>query len=141
MPGYLLDTCAWIDALLAPERLTEEARDFIGGPEPLALSSISLLELARKEAKGDITLRMPIGDWFDQIALPPGKIRVLPITPEIAIDATRLPEPFVNRQGKPHKDPSDQIIVATARCHNCVILTSDRLILDFPHVRSIASRA
>ncbi|MEX2579549.1 MAG: type II toxin-antitoxin system VapC family toxin [Verrucomicrobiales bacterium] len=141
MPGYLLDTCAWIDALLAPERLAAEARDLIAGPEQFGLCPISLLELARKESRGDISLRMAIRDWFEQVALPAGKIRVLPITPEIAIDATRLPEPFLNRQGKHHKDPADQIIVATARYHGATLITSDRVLLDYQFVNTLSSRA
>ena len=30
MPGYLLDTCAWIDSLLAPEKLRQPIRRLIG---------------------------------------------------------------------------------------------------------------
>lgn len=141
MPDYLLDTCAWIDALLAPERLSVDARGRIEGPERFGVCSISLLELARKEARGEVTIRMPLGDWFDQVALPPGKIEVLPITPVIATDATRLPEPFLDRRGKPHKDPADRIIVATARHHRATLITSDRVLLDYAFVNTLPSRA
>jgi PIN domain nuclease of toxin-antitoxin system len=68
-----------------------------------------------------------------QLALPANRVRVLDITPEIAIDATRLP-------GWSHKDPADQIIVATARLRGLKILTSDSKILKYPQVASIASR-
>lgn len=138
---HLLDTCAWIDALLAPELLSAKARSIIGGPNKLALSTISLLEVARKEAKGELTLRMPIQEWFEKIALPVGKITLLPITPVIAIDATRLPQPFINRQGRPHKDPADQLIVATARHHNLTLLTSDGILNDYAYVNTLNSRA
>ena len=60
-------------------------------------------------------------------------MRVLEISPEIAIDATRLP-------AWPHKDPCDQIIVATARLHGLKVLTSDSKILKYRQVESIASR-
>ena len=53
MPGYLLDTCAWIDSLLAPEKLSQPIRRIIGSKTPLHLCSVSLLEFARKEARGE----------------------------------------------------------------------------------------
>lgn len=137
---HLLDTCAWIDALLAPENLSVEARQVIGSAEALGLSTISVLELSRKEATGELIINMPLAAWLEKIALPKRKIKLLPISPEIAIDATRLPTPFVNRQNRPHKDPADQIIVATARHHDLTIITSDRTLLDYPHVRTLASR-
>ena len=37
--SYLLDTCAWIDALLAPERLSLQARKILASPQILYLSS------------------------------------------------------------------------------------------------------
>ncbi|MEI8342845.1 MAG: PIN domain-containing protein [Verrucomicrobiota bacterium] len=55
------------------------------------------------------------------------------ITPEIVIDATRLPK-------WSHKDPGDQLVVATARRHGLKVLTSDSKILQYPHVASFASR-
>jgi PIN domain nuclease of toxin-antitoxin system len=140
MASYLLDTCAWIDALLAPEKLNPSTKKLISGPTRLYLSSISLIELTRKEALGQISLKMPCHEWLEKIALPPGKIKILPITPEIAVDATRLPHPFLNQQGKPHKDPADQIIVATARCHGLTLLTSDKVLLDYAQVKTLRSR-
>lgn len=137
---YLLDTCAWIDALLAPELLSTRAREIIDSPERLHLSTISLLELARKEAIGKITLNMPCQEWLTTIALPPGKITLLPITPEIVVDATRLPGAF-EKDGRPHKDPADQIITATARHRGFTLLTSDQVLLDYPHLKTLDSRS
>ena len=37
--------------------------------------------------------------------------------------------------GEFHRDPADQIIVATARIHNCPIMTMDEKILAYPHVQ------
>ena len=36
-----------------------------------------------------------------------------------------------------HRDPADQIIVATARVHDLPVLTMDRLRLNYPHVRTL----
>ena len=55
-------------------------------------------------------------------------IHLLKLTPEIAIESTRLPGEF-------HRDPADQIIVATARIHECSLLTVDDKILNYSHVQ------
>ena len=34
-----------------------------------------------------------------------------------------------------HRDPADQMIVATARLYDCPLVTLDRLIRAYPHVR------
>jgi PIN domain nuclease of toxin-antitoxin system len=140
MRGYLLDTCAWIDSLLAPEKLRPPVRKIIGGGTALHLCSVSLLEFARKEARGEISLSMPCVEWFERIALPKGKIILLDVIPPIAVDATRLPQPFLNRQGNVHKDPMDLVIVATARHHDLTLLTSDQVLLDYSGVRTEKSR-
>ena len=140
MPGYLLDTCAWIDSLLAPEKLRQPIRRLIGSDTPLHLCSVSLIEFARKEARGEISISMACAEWFERIALPKGKIILLDLTPAIAVDATRLPPPFFNRQGNAHKDPMDHVIVATARHHDLTLLTSDQVLLDYAGVRTENSR-
>lgn len=128
----LLDTCAWLDAFAAPELLRPSVRKLLAGETMVHVSAISLLEIARKEAKGELIFGMALSKWF-QLALPTNRVRVLEITPEIAIDATLLP-------GWSHKDPADQIIVATARLHGLKILSSDSKILQYRQVASIASR-
>ena len=130
--NLLLDTCAWLDAFAAPELLKPSVRKVLTGEPLVHVSAISLVEIARKEAKGELVFGMALQRWF-QLALAKGRVKVLEITPEISIDATRLPD-------WPHKDPADQIIVATARIHGLKILTSDVKILKYPHVTSLASR-
>ena len=39
--------------------------------------------------------------------------------------------------GEFHRDPADQIIVATARLHNCPLVTSDGNLLNYSHVKTI----
>jgi PIN domain nuclease of toxin-antitoxin system len=75
---------------------------------------------------------MPLATWFER-AMPEHHIKVIDLSPTIAIDATRLPQ-------WEHRDPADQIIVATARVHGLTILTSDQKILRYPHVKSQATR-
>ncbi len=47
---------------------------------------------------------------------------------KIVVDSIQLPGEF-------HKDPADQIIVATARVHECRLITYDSKILEYPHVK------
>jgi PIN domain nuclease of toxin-antitoxin system len=48
------------------------------------------------------------------------------------MESAQLPGDF-------HRDPADQIIVATAREHNATLITGDQRILDYPHVRTLWS--
>jgi PIN domain nuclease of toxin-antitoxin system len=94
------------------------------------VSSISLWEIAKLVELGRLELPVPLEKWFDQALAYPG-IELIEITPKIAIESTRLPGEF-------HRDPADQIIVATARVMKCKLVTSDERILNYPHVKSVA---
>ena len=37
-----------------------------------------------------------------------------------------------------HADPADRILVATARLHRLLLVTTDRMILAYPHVQTLA---
>jgi PIN domain nuclease of toxin-antitoxin system len=73
-----------------------------------------------------LTLPIPITEWFGRALAYPG-VRLLALTPEIVIESTQLPAPF-------HKDPADQIIVATARVYSCPLVSLDRKIQTYSHV-------
>jgi len=77
--------------------------------------------------KKRLAFSLPVDQWMAQALAYPG-IRLLPLTPQIAIASTQLPAPF-------HNDPADQIIVATARDFNCPLATEDREMLRYPHVK------
>ena len=64
-----------------------------------------------------IVLDAHIWVWFEQ-ALAYPDIRLLALTPRIALESTRLPGTF-------HRDPADQLIVATARVYDCPPVTVD----------------
>ena len=81
------------------------------------------------EAKGRIKLPIPLVEWFE-LAAPYNLITVLHLSPEIAVESTRLPGIF-------HPDPADRIIVATARVHRLTIITSDSKIRNYPHISTL----
>lgn len=123
----LLDTHCWIWMALGEKsrftaagvRAVEEAAN--GGR--LLLSAISVWELAMLEAKGRIRLTRPCHEWVRQALGIPG-LDLAPLTPEIAVESTRLPGEF-------HGDPADRIIAATARCLNARLLTRDRRLIEY----------
>ena len=127
-----LDTQVWLWWNLGAGQLRETQRQTIADNEAagLGISAVSLWEVAKLVEYGRVELPMEIGMWFDSVLRHPG-ISVLPLTPEIAVASTTL-------TGKFHKDPFDQIIVATARVHGCSLVTSDRQIIRYPHVTTIS---
>lgn len=76
-----------------------------------------------------MTLPLPVGDWLDQALAYPG-IRLLELTPRIAVEATQLPGSF-------HRDPADQIIVATSRIYAWPLMTLDNRIRNYAHVQLV----
>ena len=127
---YLMDTHTWIWWHLKPESLSPKALQTIqsGRYDELLLSAISIWEFSKLLEKRRLTISCDGRFWISEaLAMP--KLRVVEISPEIAWQSTQLPPTF-------HDDPADQMIVATARAENAVILTADRLIRNYPHVKT-----
>jgi len=82
---------------------------------------------ARTAPSGTVTTVVLAADWIDQALAYPG-IRLLELTPRVAVESTQLPGSF-------HRDPADQIIVATARVYGRPLVTLDSKILSYPHVQ------
>ncbi len=127
----LLDTHAWVWWVTEDRRLSRPARRVIEkdqANDALSLSLISIWEVAKKVEKGQLVLDRPVDDWFDLATVRPG-LHLAELTRPILAESCRLPPPF-------HGDPADQIIVATARDRDAVIVTKDRQIRRYAHVRS-----
>ena len=127
----VLDTHIWLWWVHGTKHLTEQQAKVIKENESrvIGVSSISCWEIAKLVEYGRLELPKPIKDWFKISIEYPG-LKILEITPEIAMESTQLPGEF-------HKDPADQIIVATARINNCPLVTSDRKMLEYPHIKTI----
>ena len=125
----LLDTHVWIwwthgDTNLPMEFSAEIDRH---EGEGIGVSAISCWEVAKLSEHGRLELPCAVDEWMREALLYPG-LRVIELTPEIAVESTRLPAPF-------HRDPADQIIVATARVLDLALATLDGKIRAYPHVR------
>jgi PIN domain nuclease of toxin-antitoxin system len=128
----LLDTHAWVWWVTKDRRLSAAARRAIEkglGNGALSLSLISVWEVAKKVEKGQLVLDRPVDDWLDEATMLSG-LHLAELTRPVLVESCRLPPPF-------HGDPADQIIVATARDRSAVLVTKDRRIRRYAHVRSV----
>jgi PIN domain nuclease of toxin-antitoxin system len=129
---YLLDTHTWIWWHMRPQNLSATVLELIRNGEAydeLLLSAISPWEFSKLLEKKRVGISYSPEKWINA-ALKMPKLRCVNLTPTIAYRSTVLPPSF-------HDDPADQIIVATAREENATILTKDRRILDYQHVKSL----
>ena len=129
---YLLDTHTWIWWHMHPQNLSRKVKILIGNAsryEELLLSAISPWEFSKLLEKGRIGISCNPEGWINA-ALDLPKLRLVHLSPILAYRSTILPQPF-------HNDPADQIIVATAREENATVLTKDKNILEYKHVKSL----
>ncbi len=127
----VLDTHIWIWWTSEPERLSATQRYAVdASPQDIGVSAISCWEVAKLVALGRLSLDRPVADWLAAALAYPG-VRLLALTPEVAVASATLPGVF-------HRDPADQIIVATARLQGSRLVTSDRKILAYEHVETVA---
>ncbi len=126
-PLTVLDTHVWIWVVegdrtaLSASAIETIERVAKGGA--VRVSAISVWEVAMLEAKGRISLSRPLDDWVHAALHAPG-VRLLPLSPEIAIGSARLP-------GAPQGDPADRILMASARHLGGQLATCDREILNY----------
>ncbi len=127
----LLDTHTWIWWTHEPHLLSQQQIEEIKRNETdvIGISAISCWEIAKLVEYKRLKLPIALSQWF-QLALSYRGVRLFDLTPEIAIESTQLPGEF-------HRDPADQIIVATARLNDCPLVTADGKILKYPYVNTI----
>ena len=133
LSSLLLDTHILIWWLSAPSLLAKEhsrqikaaeARD-----EPVSISAITLWEIAKLSARKRVQFGSPPDEWLKGLEHHP-LIHVVPLTADIVLESVSLGDDF-------HRDPADQIIVATARCLNLKLLTQDERIRAWGKVRLV----
>lgn len=104
----------WINQI--PERLPTNLVDLIEQADDVAVSAISVFEMAWLVRHGRIDLGCGFEQWLEEVTVSEC-IRFLPVTPKIASLAVALPEH--------HKDPQDRLIIATALIENARLLSFD----------------
>jgi PIN domain nuclease of toxin-antitoxin system len=128
----VLDTAAWIRWVTDPSLLSARARRVIEQEESrqgLFVSAISVWEVAVKVALGKLAIDRDVRSWVTLASAYPG-VSVHPLDPRDALESTLLPGQF-------HRDPADRILIAVARRLDVPLVTSDRAIRRYRHVRTV----
>ena len=124
MLSLLLDTHILVWWQLDTCRLSKEQSRTLLETEKrqqsLAISAITLWEIAKMVERGRLESSIPLHLWLEDLERHP-LLTVLPLTASIAVESVRLGDDFP-------KDPADQIIVGTARCHSLRLVTADERI-------------
>lgn len=131
--NLLLDTHVLIWLMNGDLSLSKKSQEIIENARKKAnifISAISVWEIGMLEQKQRIILNKPCLEWIKS-SLKYG-IKLLPLTPEIAIESCQLP-------GYAAGDPADRIIIATARIESLMLLTCDERILAYGQQKLVST--
>jgi len=118
----LVDTHVVVWLAFDQAQLSQKARAAIDdarrNSDGLAISDITLLELATLASKGRIRLNISLESFLREIE---ARFTILPISGRACVRALGLPAAYP-------KDPADRIIAGTALVEGLSLLTTDRAI-------------
>ena len=127
----LVDTHVVVWLAFHQDQLSKKARETINdarkNKEGLAISDITLLELAMLASRGRLHLNITIESFLGEVE---SRFVVLPISSAACARILELPAAYP-------KDPVDRIIGATALVEGLPLLTADREIRKFKLLRTI----
>ena len=127
-----LDTHTWVWWVTEDRRLSKKAAGSIqsaiaeGG---VWLPAIAIWEVAKKFEKRKLVFDRPFRQWIEEATSAPG-LWVADLTMSILVESCELPQPF-------HVDPADQMIVATVRQHEGLLITKDQKLRKYPHIETV----
>ena len=123
LPRLLLDTHIVVRWLTNAKKLSREQvrvlEAAVRRAEPIALSAISLLEIAVLGSAGKLGLKVALEELLEDLQSP--VFQILPLTYEVAAEGASLGS---------LRDPADRAIVATARVQRLRLVTSDQRIIE-----------
>ena len=128
----VLDTHTWIWFISKPEVLSKRAKNAVSAAvkaKSVLISSISAWEVALLVIKKRLTLSLDVTDWIAKSEGLPF-IQFIEISNSIAVKSANLPQPL-------HSDPADRIIIATALTAGVPLVTKDKKLINYPHVKTI----
>jgi PIN domain nuclease of toxin-antitoxin system len=124
-PRFLLDTHVVVRWITAPKKLSGDQirilREAIRKSEPVALSSVSLLEIAVLFGRGARRGESAADRILAELGRSPS-FQIEPFNIDLAEEVAAL--------GDALRDPSDRAIVCTARLRGLRLLTSDQRIIN-----------
>lgn len=95
----------------------------------IVVSTMTAWEVMLLIKKGRLRLATDVARWLDRVSRIEG-VRFVPIDRHIALASADLPGNF-------HQDPADRMIVATARSLSAPLITKDKQIRSYEHVKTI----
>lgn len=95
----------------------------------ILVSAISLWEIAMLIQKGRLVLAMTLDEWLAAVETI-DCVNIVSVSARTAVQSVRLPGEF-------HSDPADCMIVAFSRELNAPLVTADKKIHEYPHVKCI----
>jgi PIN domain nuclease of toxin-antitoxin system len=127
----VVDTHIWVWWVNNSRQLPKEHKMLLenSASDGIGVSVISCWEIAKLVELGRLTLSIKVDEWIETALAYPG-VQLLALTPHIAVESTQLPGTF-------HRDPADQLIVATARIYDSPLMTVDERILAYLEVKHI----
>ncbi|MBJ7427515.1 MAG: type II toxin-antitoxin system VapC family toxin [Bacteroidia bacterium] len=125
----LIDTHIFIWFVTNNNQLKPKFKQLLEDDSEIFISIISCWEIAKLVEYKRLVLTLPISEWMN-IALESSNVKILPLDLPIILDATNLPDNF-------HKDPADQLIVATSRVLGINLLSEDEKIRNYKFVKLI----
>ncbi len=123
---HLLDTHAWIQSALGEPLPALVEKTLAAHSNSFALADVSLWEVAKLVELGRLELSVPLSEFF-RLAIAPD-LTVLPISTAVAERVAGLEASGF------HKDPADQLIVATALVHGLRLISDDSRIRQWGRV-------
>lgn len=125
----ILDTHIWIWWVDENPKLSPKNLEIIQAHQAtgLGISIISCWEIAKLVEKNRLSFECSLEEWLE-LALSYYGVQLLELSIPIILQSTQL--------AGFHADPSDQIIVATAKVYDSSLLTQDRKILDYSDVKT-----
>ena len=128
MTAVLLDTHAWVWALLDAPDLPQGTREAIARADAVFVSPMSFYEIGQKvrlEKWPEMATHL---DRLEDLLRDNGGLSA-PLTPEICLAASTM--------DWPHRDPFDRIIAATAEILGLALVTRDAVFATRPGLRTI----
>ncbi len=120
----LLDTCTFLWIIAGSRELSPAAANMFTDPtHEIYLSAVSVWEISVKHSLG----KLPLPASLDRFLLTQREmhgISILPLEERAVFHLHKLPAL--------HRDPFDRMLVCQAIEHDCVLLTPDPLIVQYP---------
>ncbi len=120
----LLDTCAFLWMTTDAPELSDKAKIlFQNTNNPVYLSSVSVWEIIVKHQLGKLPLPCAADDFIKK-QCEKHFVEYLSLDEEAVFNLSRLPNY--------HRDPFDKMLICQAIAHDLTILTSDKMIMQYP---------